>query len=1124
MGGLFKDSGAINKLIPSPAALRIQDSAQGKVRPLGCGRFRIAANLIWCGGFRATAIVHQSPGQGGGKGGGGGGADHFDVTYVYSAYVAMGIMAGPISSVEAIFDQRGGINTLASFNATLFDGDYAQLPWGYLSTNFPAQALNYRGLAYVAFEPFSLGASPDLPNLTFEVIAGIAGGIPGSDDADPRDWIAYLLTDEHEGIGFPDAMLGAMDLYSSYARANGLLISQALTQQQAASRVLEDLALATNADFRWSGGVLDLVPYGDAAVSLGQANQANEVHVVPATPFEVAVDQAATFIADVGVRYTVAGTALARVTGIPSGGEYAVDQSTGVYTFAAADAAVSVTISYTWAAVASYVPNTTPVYDLVDDDYLPGDNGPIEINRKPRVQVINVVKLEYLDRENDYNPVAIDAKDEAGILAYGKRPSDLRSCHQFALGSAASLSAALQLNREQVIATFKFKLGPWAILADVMDLLTLTREPMNMLRRGVRVIEIAEDEDGSLEFTCEEYLGTATAPAYGKQATDGYSRDINAAPGDINPPLIFEPTAELLGGATLQIWGAISGQNHDVWGGYNTYASFDGGESYALVGQPVRGPARMGVLTAPLPSVAVNVTGQTIDTTSTLAVDLSESGSSLGAATQADVLALATACYIDGEVVAYRDATLTGPNAYDLEYLVRGAYGTEAEIATHAEGSQIARLDQGIFRTPFDQTIIGQTIYLKFQSFNQFGGGLQDLADLAAYPYTITGIALKSPLATVQNVRTQFTDGFQYIYWDDVTDFRTGIRYKIYKGATYAGAQQVGDNAHAPFIAFGPGTYWIVAYCQPVPGLYVYSEDPVSITIAGNMLVKNLVYASDQAAAGWPGIMSNGVGRDGVNIRLGGGGNILDAPDFLSLPDVLNYGGIIESGTYEVLPADYVHVGYTADCYVNVTWTGVGQPRGQDVLTMSDFLNQPDVLGSASTQYINVKVQIATALGTVGDLYDSADLYAEIDLYTQGIAWTDWVDYVPGVYRADWIKFRLVLTTVDGNTTAIAITFAYEVSIPPRIDHYPDNDVGTGGLTITFEPDDASEAAAFNGGPPVGGVANQPLPFVNFSWSNNADATPVIDDLTLSTLTFHFEDSGGSNVAVDNVNVTAEGY
>lgn len=75
----------------------------------------------------------------------------------------------------------------------------------------------------------------------------------------------------------------------------------------------------------------------------------DESHAIPTTPFQVTVTEAATFLADRGV--TDAGVPLVRVASSPATGEYAVDEVTGIYTFAAADVADTVLISYATAVV-----------------------------------------------------------------------------------------------------------------------------------------------------------------------------------------------------------------------------------------------------------------------------------------------------------------------------------------------------------------------------------------------------------------------------------------------------------------------------------------------------------------------------------------------------------------------------------------------------------------------------------------------------------------------------------------------------------------------------------------------------------------------------------------------------
>jgi hypothetical protein len=95
--------------------------------------------------------------------------------------------------------------------------------------------------------------------------------------------------------------------------------------------------------------------YGDLffgqTAATGQLTVAqNEAAVVPASPsYTVTVANAATFSDDLGVYYASgsnAGNRFTRVTSPTSPGQYSVNLSTGVYTFASADASAALIISY----------------------------------------------------------------------------------------------------------------------------------------------------------------------------------------------------------------------------------------------------------------------------------------------------------------------------------------------------------------------------------------------------------------------------------------------------------------------------------------------------------------------------------------------------------------------------------------------------------------------------------------------------------------------------------------------------------------------------------------------------------------------------------------------------------
>lgn len=1043
-------------------ALRVQSSVQGKPHPLLWGRNRLAGNLIWYGDFTSVQ-VNTGQGSSGGKGGvtgGGGKGQQGSISYTYNVSAALGLCEGPIVEVLTVWANKaiatatgrvgaGGAGQNLGFE--VFIGDYSQTAWGYLASLHPGEALNYRGLAYVAQAGIDLGSTTELSNYSFEVTGGISNAAAGIPDANPRDVVVDYLTNPHYGVpGWPAGRLASMAQYAAYCQASGLLVSPVETDSREAAAFLADLFTATNSSPRWSSGKLDVIPWGDSQIS-----------------------------------------------------------GNGV----------------------TYFPQVTPLYDLTNDDFLPMSSGgsgdqPIRSVRKAPNERLNVIRIEYLNRSNNYDPDVVDDKDQASIQQYGERPSDVRHAHFFCLTDAARLSAHLQLGRQQIPNTYEFMLPSKFILPDVEDIVTLTRAESVLFRQPVRITEIKENDDGSLTFTAEEYLGTAGAPLYGVQATAGFTPNTNVDPGGINDPILFEPTDELGGG--LQVWAAVCGLNHALWGGCNVFASYDG-VTYQFVDR-ISGPSRMGVLSSALAAFPVNPIGPTIDITNTLQVDLTQSSGQLLSGTQLDAQSLNTACYVDGEIIAYQTATLTGTSKYNLNYLVRDSFGTESRNVLHPAGSKFARLDSQILQVPFDQTRIGATISLKFQSFNVWGGGLQDISTLPVYTYVLTGSALASPLPPVTNVRTVFEAGFTKIWWEEVEDFRQGIRYIIRKGDTFGGGQDLGILAHPPFIAFGAGIYWIMPTCQPLANLIVFGETPQSITIAGNMLTENIVQTTNFQALGWPGIYDH-VDKEGVDptafLRLVGAASVLADPDILANPDVLNSGIIATSGSYIADPLTCsLNVGYVADCFVNITWTSAGIHLGENVLADPDFLNSPDVLGSSGGAFVEVWIEVRWATTATGDMFGPADMFGPDvpDWFNSGIQWNEWQRYVPGVYRAQYLEYRVVFSTLDPTIVAYLTSMVAQVSIPARIDHYIGNSVGTGGLTIVFEPDDASVAKPFNGGPLVGGVGNHPLPAVQMDWPGHAAVNFVIDAISLAQMTFHFEDATGTHVAVSGVDTIVEGY
>lgn len=251
--------------------LRIQTAVAGKPIPVGCGQDRFAANIIWYGDFTATS--QSVGGKGGVVGGGKGGGQQTN----YTAAVLFALCEGPIASVVQGWDQQKPF-PLSNIGATVLLGGYAQSPWGYLTTNHPTMADNYRGVSLIGLGPAQLGTSASLPNWSWEVLQTIANGIPGQPDADPRDWITNLLTNQYWSVHFPTGNLDALTSFSNWCKATGMVISDTLVSQQALTSYLQKLMEALCAEFVWSGGLLTIVPYGDVAIT------ANGATYTPAAP------------------------------------------------------------------------------------------------------------------------------------------------------------------------------------------------------------------------------------------------------------------------------------------------------------------------------------------------------------------------------------------------------------------------------------------------------------------------------------------------------------------------------------------------------------------------------------------------------------------------------------------------------------------------------------------------------------------------------------------------------------------------------------------------------------------------------------------------------------------------
>jgi hypothetical protein len=1111
--GWFKTKSS-GQTTPDYTGLQLQTAVNTLPVPIVWGMSKIAPNVIWYSNFQT---------KNGSSASGGKGFFHTASAEVtYSADLILALSEGPIEGVNRIWKDQSTY-TLDSLGLSFFRGTTPQGVWGYLASSDPAQALAYQGTAYVCAASYALGDQADISNHNFEVQGvAYATGINGV-DADPAFCINDFLTNPQYGIGFNPASIALSTLFGTsgdsslqtYCRAMGICFSPALTDQEQASGILARWLQICNCAAVWSGGQLRFISYADAGA--------------------------------VGNGYT-------------------------------------------------FVANVETIYSLDDNDFVPskGDD-PLTVSRLDPFSLPTIQRVEVMDRTNEYGLTPVEARDQSQIELYGPLLGSTITAHEICdVTIVAPIVAQTILQRGLYIrANFNFKLSWLFCLLDPMDLVEVSDANLGLSATPVRITSIEEDEKGVLTFAAEEFVTDVATPVlYPTASAASNIPNFNVAPGDVNAPIFLEPPDQLSRG--LWVVFGLSGKDTINWGGCIVWVSSDEGGPYSSLGQ-VTGATRMGVLAAPLARVAASPSGATIDAANTLMVDLSESNGALASGSAADLAAFNTALVVDQEIIAYQTATLTGANRYSLTTLSRGGYG--APIAAHAAGAPVMRLDGTSFAWNYTSDRIGSTLYFKFTSFNTRGVAAQDLADVGAYAYTITGAALSSPLPDVSGVYSNFVDGFQYVYWNEITDFRNGIVYEIRQGSTWATALLICTQAHAPFVARGNGAFWIAARCTPATGLTVYSENPQSITIQGNQLALNIVKSWDEQATGWTGTFDNGIGTDGAGatkfLRLASSVNILatsplvesvatsaaaasgNVLTFANVPagvevgmavadetnpgvlavgvtilertattvtisanvlgggvgngdtiafstaDIVNAGGIIvNTPLHYTAPADHIiDIGYVARAYISGSSEFIGIPVGQNVLSISDFLNTPDVLGSASTRFVSGWLEVAIATAIDNDVFAPTDEFSVSDVFTGPFSFGPWQKLVPGVQlgRAFW--FRLAMMTTDPDTIAYAPVFNYSVQVQARIDHYQNLSVPATGLTIIFRPDGAGAPGAFNAGPPPG-----TLPTVNVDWAMQAAVDYTIAGLSPSQLTIAFFDNSGAPVAATGVTVIVEGY
>lgn len=845
------------------AGIQVQTSSLGVNIPVGWGTFRTKCNLLDYLDFSSKA-QHASGGKGGGS---------VTTGYSYAATVILGLCEGPIDAIRQVYvDSQvytNGAKTAlqkANLNASL--GAIGQPVWSYLTSNHPAHAIGYSGLAIAYQSHYALDGAAAPPNHSFEVVRTTGFGPvttpSGGEDVDPSLVIADFLQNSRTGVpSWPaSGLLGDMSLYQDYCLAAGLLLSPLIDAQRSASDFLNEVLLATNSTCVWSEGVLKFIPYGDTAVSgNGHAYMPNNTPVYSLTDDDFIQDRSGDPVLQVDIEdqsdaYNVVqleyldrtnqyNMAIALASDAANVAQFGLRRKDPTTTHVICDPTVAALaaqlhLQRTLYIRAQYKFKLGWVFALlepgdiieltdaglglehypvritqIDEDEKYGlsivcEDYPVGVSHSPLYQMQTGVGADsVVDQGVDPGGVEAnlflwsDDRTQSGVYAYlnatigrgaahdqyGQSTADaiiptsgvsgpfvvsqavaatnfFANCpytfsvclqagaHAKAIvrigdGQGDGIGLNIDLAAGQIVSTFNDGANPGNVVRIASSIVpTLASGVWQVLL----TVEMASVVAGTNVLNCQVYVldnafnetwtGDGSNAIYTSQwqVRQGVAIGTYAATsGAIAGPIILAPPAALATGSAMYA-AAAGGPN---WGGAYVWASIDG-TNYEEIGQ-IGAPARFGRLTTAFASHADP------DTADTLAVDLGWSGGALaGASSTQAVDQGATTAWLGpaGELIAYETATLTNPCRYSLGgYIRRGFMNTP--IAGHNSGDQFVRLDDAVFEFPYLDINTGQTVYIKFQSYNAFGRSVVDLANCIAYSIVPNPATANAPAAGV---------------------------------------------------------------------------------------------------------------------------------------------------------------------------------------------------------------------------------------------------------------------------------------------------------------------------------------------------------------------------------------
>lgn len=384
--------------------------------------------------------------------------------------------------------------------------------------------------------------------------------------------------------------------------------------------------------------------------------------------------------------------------------------------------------------------DTIPDGDLCA--HVPGTEKPepLETVRTPEAELPRTVFINYYDADNDY---------QQGSQYWRRTVTSSQSDVTLDLPIVFTATEALLraqwhmhfawLERDQF--TF-YVTDEWAKL-----------RPTNVVVvRGVniRITEVTEMPDGIIRCQgVRAFAGPYTAPITNPGGSGAPGGEIPGSPGSGQPPqtppaakadstviLIDGPLTDEADSAT-GIRAAIYKASAGAWSGASLQKSVDGGTTYTSVASTATS-ASVGTVAVALPTFAG---GNVVDQQNVIRVAMTN-GATLTSTTEAglqnglNLIALGTVA-TGWEFLQYQTATLVSAGVWDLSGLLRGRYGTEWRMETHAASELLVVMATTV---PVGGSLAEIGLSRKWKAVTNGTA----IADATAQDFTNTGVALKA--------------------------------------------------------------------------------------------------------------------------------------------------------------------------------------------------------------------------------------------------------------------------------------------------------------------------------------------------------------------------------------------